>query len=119
MKTESRKISGKAYLVGGDEKAVNALIDGILAMTQADKKAEVKKALTALLVKDFTIEAEVEIPETFDEAVEMLPNGMESVTKQTISKAITNQYDKIRVERVKELVKEANVAELLGKVLGK
>ena len=115
MKTETRKVSGKAYLVGGDEKATKALIDGILAMTPKERNAEVRKTLEGMLIQSFEQEVEVEVPETLDEAAGMLANGMDTITKQAIQKAVTNQYDKIRAEQVKDIVAKANIAEIIGK----
>ena len=115
MKNETRKVSGKAYLVGGDEKATKALIDGILAMTPADRKAAVKGTLETMLIKAFEVDTEVQVPENLDEAAGMLANGMETITKQAIQKAVTNQYDKVRAEQVKDIVAKANIAEIIGK----
>lgn len=109
MKTEKRKITGTAYLTG-DKKTTMQLVDmmvsGLTALYPdlANNKDALTKAIVSKVAQDFEFEEEVQVPENFDEAVKMLPNEMDSVAKATISKAITNQYDKLRAEKVKELV---------------
>lgn len=117
MKTETKIVKGKAYLVGNDQKATEALIDGILAMTSADKKAAVKTKLVHLLVQDFEVSTEVQVPETLEEAAGMLANGMDTITKQAIQKAVTNQYDKVRSAKAKEVAEASNVPQLLGQAI--
>lgn len=111
---ETRKVKGTAYLVGGNEEATKALINGIIAMTPQARKEEVAKLLRSKLVEDFELTVEVEVPATMEEAMAMLPKGRETVEKMVIAKAITNQYDKLRAAKVKELVDAANIGDLIG-----
>ena len=115
MKKVSKKVSGKAYLLG-DEKTTLNLINGILLMIPDENKDNAKSILEKRLVVDFSEEHEIDEPEDLDEAVDMLPNGRESMTKMAITKAITNQMDKIRADIVKRIVKEADVPAIIAKV---
>jgi hypothetical protein len=47
----------------------------------------------------------------------MLANGRDTVEKMVIAKAITNQYDKLRLDHAKALVEASNVAEIIGKAM--
>ena len=67
-------------------------------------KNEVREVKGTWLLGDFTINHSTKIPETGEEAVEML--GVDTADKLLISKAITNQYDKARNKEKARLEKE-------------
>ncbi len=115
MKKVMKEVSGKAYLAGG-KKSTTDLIDMVSGAFPEDKRAGIKKQLETKLVVPFKEERECEVPESFDEAVKMLPNEMESVEKATISKAVTNQQDKFREEIIKGIVENADVKKFLAEV---
>ena len=120
MKTEERKVSGTAYLTGSEKTTtdlVNSLAEAVGALHPDIPLDKFKTAINKALVIKFEEKREFEIPETLDEAVDMLPNGRESMTKMVISKALTNQQDKARQEIIDELVKGKDVKTVMAGVI--
>ena len=120
MKRESRKVSGTAYLTGSEKTTddlVNSLAEAVGALHPDIPLDKFKTAIRNKLVIKFEEQREFEIPETLDEAVDMLPNGRESMTKMVISKALTNQQDKARAEIIDAMVKGKDVKTVMAGVI--
>ena len=115
MKKMMKDVSGHAYLAGGKKSTIE-LIEMVSGAFPEEKRASIKKQLETRLIVPFSEKRECTIPETFEEAVSMLPNEMESVTKSVISKATTNQQDKYREEIIKGIVEKADVKAFLAEV---
>lgn len=116
MKTTEKTVKGTAFMVGGSKEATEALIAGVVAIVPKARQDEVKATLKAKLLVDFEFKTTISEPESLEEAIDMLPSGRESMTKMVISKAITNQMDKLRLDYAKSLVESANIAEVIATI---
>jgi len=120
MKKEARKVSGTAYLTGSEKTTndlVNSLAEAVGALHPDIPLDKFKTAIMGKLVIKFDEQQVFDIPETLDEAVDMLPNGRESMTKMVISKALTNQQDKARQEIIDDLVKGKDIKTIMAGVI--
>ena len=112
-----KEIKGNAYLIGNDKKAtsqfINAFVTGL--NLPSGKATEVKDKLEEKLMIPFTFTSRIKKPNSAYDAILML--GKTAAEKMISTKVETNQLDKLRNEKSSELVKKANMAEIMGNLL--
>jgi len=109
-----KEIKGKAYLIGNSKKATTDFIKAFTnspAVPTKDKD-RIEAELESKLIIDFSKMVKIKKPKTTADAYLML--GQATADKMVATKVETNKMDKERNKLSDKIVKDANMAELMG-----